>query len=81
MSTVGEIPTKKGPKRSVVLDALVEPINKHPDRARTTDACKEIAANERTMSLRVSQESTVFHLLPKEDSSRSFKQAQSPALA
>src|SRR6516225_5632350 len=72
-----QIPVKKGLKRSVVLDAVVEPIDEHPDCDRATDARKEIAADERTMSLRVSQEPTVFHLLPKEDGSSS-KQKRRP---
>jgi len=68
-----QIPAKKGRKCSIVLDAVVQPIDEHPDHGGTTDARKEIAADERTMSLRVSQEPTVFHSLLKEDSSGSFE--------
>jgi hypothetical protein len=81
LPSVCEIPAKKGPKRSVVLDAVVEPIDEHPHRGRATNARHEIAADERTMSLRVRQESTVFHLLPKEDSGGSFSKHNRPALA
>jgi hypothetical protein len=71
-----QIPAKEGPQRNVVVDAVVEPIDEHPDRGMPTDARKEIAADERTMSISVSQEPTVFHLLPKEDGGGSFKQTQ-----
>ena len=58
-----QIPAKKRPKRSVGLDAVVEPIDEHPDRGRATDARQEIAASERTTSFRVSQEPSMFHLV------------------
>src|SRR4029077_6520928 len=59
-----QIPAKKRPEGSVVLDAVIEPVDQHPDPGGAADSRKEVAADERTMSLRVSQEPTMFHLLP-----------------
>jgi hypothetical protein len=53
-----------GPKRSIVLDAVIERIDEHPDHGSAADVCQEIATDERAVSLSVSQESTVFHSFP-----------------
>jgi hypothetical protein len=55
LSLARQIAAKNGPKRSVVLDAVIEPFDEHPYDGRATDARQEIAVDERPMSIRVSQ--------------------------
>src|SRR6266481_5918913 len=61
LALIREIAPKERLERRVGFDSIVEPLDQRVDRRRTTDTRKNIATDEATMRLGMSQKSTVLH--------------------
>src|SRR6266478_4322263 len=63
LALIREIAPEQRLERRVGFDSIVEPLNQRVDRPRATDTRKNIATDEATMRLGMSQKSTVLHAL------------------
>jgi hypothetical protein len=61
LALIREIAPKQRPQRGVDFDPVIEPIDQRIDRGAAADTGEHPAADERPMSLAMSQESTVLH--------------------
>jgi hypothetical protein len=63
LALIREIAPEERPERWVSFDSIVEPLDQRVDRRRATDTRKNIATDEATMCLGMSQKSAVLHAL------------------
>src|SRR5271166_5066170 len=63
LALIRQIAPEERPERRVGLDSVIEPFDQRVDRRGATDTRKNIATDEATMRLGISQKSTVLHAL------------------